>query len=200
MNLLLIDYFGRKNFLTAEEFHERIMREASHSDWNWGVPVTEIAKFVKKPYFPKEYRDDICQAVLKCFTRIQAEHCISDCEQEAVWECFMLLNPEVEENERARSGYIQRLINKSIHSSSIFPLHIGESWGNFCQEFRKEKDAEWRKIKSKREIQKWAQDLQSEFAARLEKAEAEGIFDEDDKKEGKKLAEDIIAATRGFPI
>ena len=184
---LIADHSGNYHIYTARKFHDVIMEDANQSYYNWHAPVQEIARAVKT--FPKEYRDDIYRAVLKCFAYLQIEHQISPSEQEAIWRCFLMLEPDEDKNDKAKKNYAHCLINKAIKTRHFLSFHLGDSWGNFCQTFRDEKNAEWPKLKSSEELTEWAKGLHEEFAKRLEKAETAGIFKEDYEKESRKIDE-----------
>ena len=197
MNLFFIaDHQGKRHTYTAEEFYNLIMADAKRSHLNWHAPVEEIARVIGP--FPKKYRDDICRKVLDCFAYFQAEHWISPSEQEAVWQCFILLEPDGNENDRVKEAYTNRLINKAIRCESVYKLHLGDSWGRFCQEYREEKQAEWSKLESWQEFMEWGEKLPGEFSERLKKAEDKDVFKEDDEKESRALARLIMNAV--YPI
>jgi hypothetical protein len=173
------NHAGEGKYYTEESFHAQIMDDAIRSRYDWHVPITEIARVV--PTFQKEYRDDIYRAVLDCFFHIQAERKLSSDNQEAVWECFLDLKDDSEENRDAKAKYASRHVENAITAGpAIFHMHYGAAWHDFLEEFRKTKGQEWRLCDSPESLQNWSDSLASNLAGRLETAEEAGIFEKDD--------------------
>ena len=186
MNLYSIaDHRGNYHSYTARDFRNIVISDAKYDYYDWHATVEEIARVVK--VFPKGYRDDICREVLRCFARFQVRHRIYSSEQEAIWECFMMLESDGNKNDSAKSHYMSCIIEKVIRCESIFKIHMGTAWWNFCREYHSKKDSEWPKLKTKRKLVKWAEGLPEDFARKLKKAEEAGVFDEDDEKGMKML-------------
>lgn len=180
MGLILIkDHAGEGNYYTEESFHGQIMDDAVRSRYDWCAPVTEIARVV--PAFQKKYRDDIYRAVLDCFYHIQAERTLTIDTQEAVWECFLDLKDDTEQNRKAKEFYASRHVENAISCGpTIFHMHYGNAWRQFLDEFRKGKGQEWRRCKTPEDLQNWSDSLENDLAARLEAAEESGVFEKDD--------------------
>ncbi len=195
MNLYSVaDHCGEHHLYTAKSFHDRILQEATLSDYGWSAPITEIAKVIRDPNYPKQYTIDLCKAVLQCYSAIQTTYLISSREQNAIWDCYFTLDPSNRDEYEVRAHYVRKLINNAVYQQ--FPVHVGIAWQTFCRKFQEEKFNEWRlllsdnnsRIPPRVAIKDWAATLRDDFQKRQTKAEEDGCFEEDDKLEWAKIA------------
>ena len=177
------DHKGICHAYTETEFYRQIMDDAKSSDHNWCAPVMEIAKAVGK-FKNQLFKDSICRAVLDCFSHlIMQDSGYDEGTNIAIWECFMELSPDSMENRQSQVNYVNKYLNFEIMMGSTSHLHMhGENWQKFRQDFIDEKNREWPKFHSAREIIKWADNVGKDFARRLKKAENEKLFEEEDKE------------------
>jgi hypothetical protein len=178
-SIFIRNHAGEGKYYTEESLYNQIMDDAIRSRYDWCAPVTEIARVV--PAFSKEHKDDIYRAVLDCYYHIQAEHKLSSDAQEAIWEIFLDLDNESEENRKIKEFYASRHVtNAVVCSCAIFHMHYGDAWRQFLDKFRSSKGQEWRKCHSPDDLQNWADALVCDLEVRLAVAEAKGIFEKDD--------------------
>ena len=108
------DHRGVCHGYTEVEFHRAIMEQSAHSDLSWCAPVTEISKAMGK-FYNQTFKDDICRAVLDCYSRLFYKDMIwNDAIEVAIWECFVLLSPDLEENQKSRDNYAGKYIDFKI--------------------------------------------------------------------------------------
>ena len=177
------DHKGACHAYTEVEFHRQIMEDAAQSDFGWCAPVTEISKAVRK-FKNRLFKDDICRAVLNCFSRLfMRDLGYSESENIAIWECFMELSSDSAENQEAKANYVNKFLDFKILCRTVFSMHRnGENWHKFRQDFIDDKNREWPKFRSAREIIKWAGCLGEDFDRRLKKAEEKKLFEKEDQE------------------
>ena len=180
------DHKGACHAYTEVEFHRQIIEDAARSDFNWCAPVTEIAKVVKK-FKNQLFKDDICRVVIDCFSRLfMRDLGYDESTSIAIWECFMELSSDPVENRQAQVNYINKYLDFEITWMTTFSRYgNGENLQKFRQNFIDDKNREWPKFRSAREIIKWADTIGEDFEWRLKKAEAEKLFEKEDKEHAK---------------
>lgn len=147
---------------TEVEFHRAIMEQSQKSDRSWCAPVTEIAEVVDK--FNQIFKDDICRAVLGCYSRLFYEDMRwNDAIEAAIWKCFVLLSPNSEENQKARENYINEYIPFKIGQAKVgFFISAGDKL-TLYHKFIDEQKSELLKLHSVKEFVKWGSALEDNF-------------------------------------
>ena len=172
------DHKGVCHAYTETEFHRQIMDDAKHSGHNWCAPVMEIAKAMGK-FKNQLFKDNIYRAVLDRFSRLfmHDDAGYDEATSIAIGECFMGLSDSIE-NRRIQVNYINKYLDFEMMMEPISRLHMhDENWQKFCQVFIDEKNREWPKFHSVKEIARWADNISRDFARRLKKAESEKFFE-----------------------
>ena len=177
------DHKGACHAYTEVEFHRQIMEDAAQSDYDWCAPVTEISKAVRK-FKSQLFRDDICRAVLDCFSRfLMRDRGCDESENIAIWECFMELSSDSAENHEAKANYVNSFLRFRILWRTALSMHgNGPIWNKLRQDFIDDKNREWPKFRSVREIIKWADAVDDDFDRRLKKAEEKKLFEKEDNE------------------
>lgn len=176
--------------LYAKELYERVM-EDSKSDYNWIAPARELVRICKKTSFPTDYAIDIKIAILNCFANIEHRaNCGGDrykdnpSDIEAVYYCYnSLYGIDKEKAIKAREYYLSEMIKSVSHTHHIFDslYHPGPTYKSLCENWHK---AKFEKYISQEKIdfKNLVETLQNDFANVIKKAEANGDFEEDEKK------------------
>ena len=187
---VVTDHYGGTHSLTAKQLYERIVQDSKY-DYNWIAPARELVRICKKTSFPTEYALAIKIAILNCFANIEHQanfgfdrpiHDSAD--EEAVQYCYnSLYGIDTEEAVSARKRYLTEMINAALYIQILNPLyHPGSTFIKIRENFTKSKFEEYI---SQEEIdfKQLAKTLSSSFSQIIETADANGDFDEDEKKD-----------------
>lgn len=187
---LIHGWRDKEHVLTARELHERIM-EDSKSDYNWIAPARELVRICKKTSFPTDYAIDIKIAILNCFANI--EH-IANCggdryiddpaDKEAVQYCYnSLYGIDNEKAITARKRYLTEMINTASYVRFMDSLyHPGPTFRKIREDWSKSKFDEYIS-QEKIDFKQLVESLHNDFAEIIKKAELNGDFEEDEKKD-----------------
>ncbi len=197
-----MDFFGHryliheckdiKHVLTAKELHEKVMTD-SKSDYDWIAPARELVRICKKLSFPKEYALDIKIAILNCSANIEHRINYGDdfysedpADKEAVQYCYnSLYGIDNEKAITARERYLTEMIKSASNYYRIYSLyHQGPVFEKLQEDWQKSKFEKYIS-QEKIDFKKLVETLQDEFTEIIKKAEANGIF-KDDEEEYKK--------------
>lgn len=183
-------YYGEIYRMTAKQLYKQVI-EDSKSDYNWIAPARELVKVCKKPGFPEEYAVAIKIAILDCFVSVEGRaNCggdryrINPEDQEAVQYCYnSLYGIEAEEAVLARERYLTEMIRTASYIQVVDPLyHPGPTFTKLCKDWRKAKFEEYIS-KENINFEQEVKTLRSNFSENIKEAEANGNFEEDDKKD-----------------
>lgn len=182
---------GKDQVLTAKELYERVM-EDSKFDYNWIAPASELVRICKKTSFPTDYATDIKIAILNCFANIEHRansgsdrYIDNPADKEAVQYCYnSLYGIDNERAINARQYYLSEMIITASYVSCTFDslYHPGSTYRNLCENWRKSKFDEYIS-KEEIEFKKLVETLHNDFANVIKKAQANGDFEEDEKKD-----------------
>ncbi len=159
------DHRGVCHGYTEAEFHRAIMEQSAHSDYNWCAPVTEISKATGK-FCNQIFRDDICRAVLDCYSRLFFKDMVwNDAIEIAIWKCFVRLSPDLEENQKSRDNYADKYVDFKIGHIKIGCLIAsgGDEAARQYSDFANEKKRELFKCRSVRDLMKFGSTLENSF-------------------------------------
>ena len=80
---------GETHLYTADRLYTQALKDSKRDDWNWFIPVTELANVVSFDEFPSTLAEDICCAILNGFIRSgRTQAVLTTEEQSAIQRCF----------------------------------------------------------------------------------------------------------------
>ncbi len=182
--------------LTAKELYERIMAD-SKSDYKWIAPARELARICKESNFPKEYATAIKVAILNAYANVEHRancgsdrYCYDPEDEEAVQYCYnSLYGNDNEEVAMARHKYLTEMIKKASEVRIFDSLyHPGPAFIKIKKEWCRAKFEKYiyEKNINFKELMK---ELNESFTELIKKAESEGKFEDDEKREKEELKE-----------
>lgn len=195
---MVISHHGSVHRMTARQLCERVKKD-SESDYNWIAPARELVRICKLPDFPADSSLVIRIAILNCFASIEKRannggdrYRIDPSDKKAVEYCYnSLYGIDAEEAILARKRFLAEMIALSS-DTHILDLHYhpGKTYRKLREDWRKSKFEEYIGEKNI-DFKKLVETLNKEFIELIKKAESDGDFVEDEKKEQEKLAEFI---------
>ena len=176
--------------LTAKELYERIMAD-SKSDYKWIAPARELARICKESDFPKEYATAIKVAILNAYANVEHRancgvdrYCYDPEDEEAVQYCYnSLFGDDDKEVAMARYRYLTEMIKKASEVRIFDSLyHPGPAFIKIKKEWCR---AKFEKYICEENInfKELMKELNESFIELIKKAEAEGKFEDDEKRE-----------------
>lgn len=187
---VVTDHYGGTHSLTAKQLYERIVQDSKY-DYNWIAPARELVRICKKTSFPAEYALAIKIAILNCFANIEhqancgGDRYMDDPEDEkAVQYCYnSLYGIDTEEAVSARKRYLTEMINTATYVRIFSSLyHPGPTFRKLREDFIKSKFEEYIS-QEKIDFKQLLETLNSNFSEIIMTAEANGDFEEDEKKD-----------------
>lgn len=186
-------------YMTAKQLYKRV-KEDSKSNYNWIAPAHELVRVCKIIGFPREYAEKIKIAILNCFANIESNVIgdrILDSEEDklAVEYCYNSLKGVSEEADVVRERYLKAVIHfvSARHFRLLEFHHYGDT--------RNKIDNEWETLQFEKynsenslKFKNVLKELHDDYDSVMKAAEAEGKFEEDDKKR----KEDFDKMMRGF--
>lgn len=199
MSLLEKKYVVRSDYstehrMTAKQLCERI-KDDSKSDYGWICPVRELVRVCKMPDFPAKYAIIIKVAILNCFASIEhrANHggdryWTDPSDEKAVEYCYnSLYGVDPEETVSARAGFLTEMITTACYIRVFDPhYHHGPTYRKLREDWIKSKFEEYIS-KENVDFKKLVEILKVEFSEIVKKAEDNGDFEEDDKKDREEM-------------
>ena len=163
----------------------------SKYDSSWIAPARELVRICKKASFPAEYALAIKIAILNCFSNIEHKaNCGGDryiydpADEKAVQYCYnSLYGIDTEEVVSARKKYLTEMISTASYVSIFSSLyHPGPTFRKLHEDFVK---SNFEKYISQKQIdfKQLVETLRRSFSKIIETAEANGDFEEDEKKD-----------------
>ena len=199
---VVISHYGVLNRMTAKQLCERI-KEDSKSDYSWICSASEFVRVCKIPGFPADSALFIKVAILNCFASIEhrANHGgdryrTDPSDEKAVEYCYnSLYGTDTKEAVSARTKFLTEMITTACYTRVLDPhYHSGPTYRKLREDWTKSKFEEYISKKNI-DFKKLVETLKAEFAEIIKKAEDNGDFEEDDKKdreEMRKIARKII--------
>ena len=180
--------------MTAKQLYERVL-EDSKSNYNWIASASELVRICEDVDFPVEYAQFIKSAILNCCadleTQKEYEHIgsIRSIDEEAVYFCYNSLTDFDEKSRQVKKKYLHAVITaitKYNHSEVRFCMHPGPAYREVCKDWIKTK---FNENVSREEIDfdKLREDLYLDFDKTIQKAEKDGVFEEDDKENRERI-------------
>lgn len=178
--------------LTAKELYERVQKD-SLSDYNWITSATELIRVCNEEDFPREYAQGIKFAILNCFVNLESRQdsvSPNSSDAMAVYACYHSLDRDNEAVKALKAKYLKAIIRNVVtYHSSIFRLyHPGPTYKRLCEEWEKEKLEEY-VLREEIYFNELRESLHADFKKRIQKAEEEGAFEEDEKKHSEEMRE-----------
>lgn len=183
-------HYGETHLLTAKQLYERVL-EDSKKDYNWIAPARELVRICKKIDFPAEYALTIKIAILNCFASIEHRaNCGADryrthpADQEAVQYCYnSLYGIDTEAAVLARRRYLTEMISTASYIRVFDTLyHPGPTFRRLREDWNKANLEEYIS-KENIDFEQLVNTLRSNFSEIIKAAEANGDFEEDEKKD-----------------
>ena len=187
------DWYGKEHQMTADEFHERILKDAKRSNYNWLSSAYQIYEVCSLSEFPEELAIEIKVAILNCFSNILNNHDSIGAwkDEETVYTIYnKLYDCERIDVILARQKFLTAAINFAVYTAFELPVHGGPVYGRFCQHFKGKmykKYIDARDLEFKTMISK----VRSDFVESVKSAEAQGVFKEEDKKNMDQMIENL---------
>ena len=182
--------------MTAKQLCERIKQD-SKSDYNWISPARELVRVCKLPGFPIECAIIIKVAILNCFANIEHRantggdrYYTDPSDAKAVEYCYnSLYGVDAEEAVSARARYLTEMITMASYTR-VFDSHYhpGPTYRKLREDWSKSKFEEYTSKKNV-DFKKLVESLKEEFIEIIKKAESNGDFEEDEKKDQEEWAE-----------
>lgn len=178
--------------LTAKELCERVLTDSQKSDLDWIAPARNLVSVCRESTFPVKEARIIKIAILNCFANIEHRanigvgdrHIIIPADKEAVWYCYnSLYGIEDETVILARKRYLTEMINVACYVNTRDSLYhpgatfrkLKEDWTKSkCEEYISQKEIDFDQLIKK---------LRDSFTELIKKAESNGDFEEDEKKD-----------------
>ncbi len=170
---------NQKQLMSAKEIYEQVMCEPK----DWGISVRELVRICKEPKFP--YGTDIKVKILESFTNIEKIGNLGGTrygyDMDVAEYCYNSLSEiESEKVKNARKNYLSEIIKRASYVSYFDRnYHQGPAYQNICENWCAQKMEELAKRQLSHSI---FNELESDFANIIKKAEEDGLFEEDDKK------------------
>lgn len=182
----VVGWHNERYFMTAKQLCERVLTD-SKSDYNWIASATELVRVCTQPSFPQKYAQTIEIAILNCFASLETKKEFGghreDTDDEAVCFCYRALFGVSEEADKARQNYLRAIIQgiTRYHFGLFEFRHYGPTYHQICDEW---KNSMFEKYSSEVHFNydQLCQALHEDFDKTMKKAEEEGAFEEDDKK------------------
>lgn len=189
-------WHGDTYSLTAKQLSERVLND-SKSDYNWIAPARELVRICKIVSFPDEEALTIKIAILNCFSNIEHRansggdrYRTDPSDEEAVeYCCNSLYGIDSEEAISARKYYLTEMISTASYVMSIFDslYHPGPTFRKLREDWRKSKFEEYISQENI-DFKQLVETLHNDFAETVKTAEANGDFEEDEKKDAEEQA------------
>lgn len=180
-------WHGDIHSLTAKALYERVL-EDSKSDYNWIASATELVKVCNDPCFPEMYAVGIKMIILNCFANLELQkEYPSRCEStdmEAVYSCYNSLPSADETAKKVKEKYLTAVITgitKYTQSEVRFPIHIGATYRQKVEEWKRAKFDEYVSV-AEIDFDQLREDLYTDFDRMVKTAEEEGAFEKDDEE------------------
>ena len=193
---VIISHYGAMHRMTAKQLCERIKQD-SKSDYNWISPARELVRVCKLPGFPTECAIIIKVAILNCFANIEHRansggdrYYTDPSDAKAVEYCYnSLYGVDAEEAVSARTRYLTEMITMASYTR-VFDSHYhpGPTYRKLREDWSKSKFEEYISKKNV-DFKKLVETLKEEFVELIKKAESNGDFEEDEKKDKEEWAE-----------
>lgn len=193
---VVISHHGSMHRMTAKQLCERIKQD-SKSDYNWISPARELVRVCKLPGFPIECAIIIKVAILNCFANIEHRannggdrYYTDPSDAKAVEYCYnSLYGVDAEEAVSARARYLTEMITMASYTR-VFDSHYhpGPTYRKLREDWSKSKFEEYTSKKNV-DFKKLVESLKEEFFEIIKKAESNGDFEEDEKKDQEEWAE-----------
>lgn len=187
---------GSQHRMTAKQLCERI-KEDSKSDYNWISHARELVRICKLPSFPADCSLVIRVAILNCYASIEHRannggdrYRIDPRDEMAVEYCYnSLYGVDSEEAISARKNFLTEMIALASYTR-VFDSHYhpGPTYRKLREDWRKSKFEEYI-CKKNIDFKKLVETLKKEFVEIIKKAESNGDFEEDEKKDQEEWAE-----------
>ena len=188
---LVTSHDGDVYRMTAKQLCNRIIEDSKY-DYDWISPARELVRICKLPDFPEECSLIIKVAILNCFANIEHRaNCGSDRyytdprDEKAVEYCYnSLYGIESEEAVSARTKFLSEMIALASYTNILFDSHYhpGPTFRNLRDDWGKSKFEEYIS-KENIDFKNLVETLKAEFVEFIKKAESNGDFEEDDKKD-----------------
>lgn len=191
----ITDWHGSVHLLTAKQLYERVLQDCQ-SDYNWIAPARELVKACNSLGFPDDYALPIKIAILNCFANVERRaNCGGDryrddpADEKAVQHCYnSLYGICTEDAISARKNYLtQTLITASCTRVFDPHYHSGPTYRKLLEDWRKSKFEECISQENI-DFKQLLTVLQHDFEETVKAAEANGDFEEDDKKSREDMA------------
>ena len=185
---------GKTFKMTSKELCERI-KEDRKSDYNWIAPARELVRICKLPYFPMECSIFIKAAILNCFANIEHRancggdrHRINIDDEKAIEYCYnSMYGIDSDEAYSARKRFLlEKLATASYTRIFDSHYHPGPTYQKLREDWTKSKFEEYI-LKEKIDFKEMIETLEKDFIQVIKKAEANGDFEEDEKKQKEKM-------------
>lgn len=192
----VISHYGVPNRMTAKQLCERI-KEDSKSDYNWISPARELVRVCKMPGFPAECAIFIKVAILNCFASIEHRanlggdrYRTDPSDEKAVEYCYnSLYGTDAKEVVSARTRFLTEMITTACYTRVLDShYHPGPTYRKLREDWIKSKFEEYISKKNI-DFKKMVETLKSEFSEIIKKAEDNGDFEEDYKKDREEWVE-----------
>lgn len=187
---MVISHHGSVHRMTAKQLCERIKKD-SKSDYNWISPARELVRICKLPGFPADCSLVIRVAILNCFANIEHRannggdrYCTDPSDEKAVEYCYnSLYGIDAEEAISARKRFLTEMIALASYTR-VFDSHYhpGPTYRKLREDWSKSKFEEYIPKKNI-DFKKLVETLKKEFIEIVKKAESNGDFEEDEKKD-----------------
>lgn len=187
------DHQGRVHLITAEQLYNEILRDSS-SGYKCIASPRELVKICKSPSFPTKYALTIKICILNHATASKhwangggVCNTLDSANEAAVYYCFnSLYSVSLEEAVLARKRFLTEMITSVSHVHPLsFLYHSGYTYKEFCKGWVKSKFDDYI-FKAEINFNELIQTLQADFTEMIIAEEANGTFDEDDRRATKR--------------
>lgn len=182
------DWDGDTHSLTAKQLYERVLDD-SKSDYNWIASATELVRVCNNPCFPEMYAVGIKMIILNCFANLELQKEYpsrrESTDNEAVYSCYNSLPSTDETAKKVKEKYLTAVITgitKYTQCEVRFPIHIGTTYRQKVEEWKKAKFDEYVSAIQILNFDQLRDDLYADFDKMVKTAEEEGTFEKDDEE------------------
>ncbi len=189
-------WFDKGYLMTPKRLYKRILKDSEVSTYGWITSATELVNICRDINFPKEYARGIKICILNCFAELETKKEIPirrhPSDDKAVYYCYNSLDSSTDDEAlNAKRKYFSAVLDGIIKYNSIrFQnlIYAGESYKKVCKDWKKdimifyfkEYNVNFERLKGV---------LQISFFNTIITAKKNGLFEKDEKKHWKDIAD-----------
>lgn len=179
----------RYHLMTARGLCNRIIDEASKSNYNWIAPASELVRIIKKPHFPYDDAKPIMICILNCYADLETMKEVPSNKgpnfEDAILYCYNTLCYSTDrEAQKARRDYFKALLNSICKYNNDLQMskRFGEAYKKIITDWKNSMELEYFKTEPVKSLIVLKADMKKELNIILKNADENGVFDEDSKK------------------